>query len=70
MVSVYSSGLDNGVYLTSVVGGITVSRSGGGAGGDGRWQINSSFIVPDGATYSVTFVTGALNTTLVWNELR
>jgi hypothetical protein len=70
MVSVYSSGLDNGVYLTAVVGGITVSRSGGGAGGDGRWQINSSFIVPDGATYSVTFLTGALNTTLMWNELR
>jgi hypothetical protein len=70
MVSVYNSGVDNGVSLTSVVGGITVSRSSGGAGGDGRWIVNSSFIVPNGTTYSVTFVTGALNTTLVWNELR
>jgi hypothetical protein len=70
MVSVYNSGVDNGVSLTAVVGGVTVSRSSGGAGGDGRWLVNASFIVPNGETYSVTFVTGALSTTLVWNELR
>ncbi len=70
MVSVYNSGVDNGVSLTAVVGGVTVSRSVGGAGGDARWLVNASFIVPNGATYSVTFGTGALSTTLVWNELR
>jgi hypothetical protein len=70
MVSVYNSGVDNGISLTCVVGGETVSGSGGGAGGDGRWQVNSSFIVPNATTYSVTFTTGALGTTLVWHELR
>jgi hypothetical protein len=70
MVSVYSSGLDNGISLVAVVGGVTISNSGYGAGGDARYTCNASFIVPPSATYSVTYGSGFAGSVLIWTELR
>jgi len=69
MVSVHSSAVSNGCRIIMEVGGVTVNNVAGGAGGDGRWQVGGSFIVPDNTTYMVTFTGGALSPTLVWTEL-
>lgn len=69
MVSVHSSAISNGCRIVMEVGGVTVNNVAGGAGGDGRWQVGGSFIVPDNTTYMVTFTGGALSPTLVWTEL-
>jgi hypothetical protein len=69
MVSVYSSSVSNGCRIIMEVGGVTVNNVAGGAGGDGRWQVGGSFIVPNNTNYMVTFTGGALSPTLVWTEL-
>ena len=62
--------IDSLSELTVIVGGITLPYVGGGAGGDSRRSVALSFIVPNGATYTMTYRAGITGSTMRTSELR